>query len=515
MIARRLALVLACLAAAPAAAATFTVNALGDAGDASPGNGACKVAASAACTLRAAVQEANATPAADTIRFVVGGTLHLGSVLPPVTRTLTVEGPGAASLTLQSDGGCGTDCHFIAAAGTLTLSGLTLAGARLQGALGVYDGAKLVLDGMVLTDNRAGRGGAVESSGEVVARRTLFLRNRATEIGSAIYATGLLASTLLEDSALVENEGVGAAVHSQGSGGFTALNTTWSGNRSSGDAAALVSAGGASSTTTLTHVTVTGNVSPGFGFPILIYTPTAKVRNSLVAGNRTSGGAPALDCDDAAHSQGGNLWGRHGTCDAGALPASDVWGNDTVLDPELAPLADNGGTTPTHRLLAGSPAIDHALGAFCPGADQRGRARLTDGDGDGVAACDAGAYEVPAPAAPCVADGATLCLQGGRFRVTLTWRAGATSGVGHPVPGASTDSGLLWFFAPANWEFLVKVLDGCALGGHWWVFAAATTDVEYTLRVEDTTTGIVREYANPAGRLAAAVGDTEAFAACP
>jgi CSLREA domain-containing protein len=499
--------------AAPAAGATFTVASLGDAADAAPGNGTCKTVGNT-CTLRAAVQEAEATPAADTIAFSVNGTITLGTSLPVVTRPLTVDGPGAALLSVRSDGdGCSGRCHLTVAGGTTTLRGLTLSGARLNGALAVWTGARLVLDRIALVDNRTtDSGGAVSNEGgELVARRTLFERNRADRIGSAIFATGE-ASTRLEDSALVANEGGGAAVHSQVARDFTAINTTWSGNRTApgGGGGALLSTGSPTSVTTLTHVTITGTRSPDGGVPFLIYTPSASIRNSLVAGNLTLDGSPGIDCHLAAHSQGGNVWGR--VCDQ-SVPASDRWG-DPSLDPLLGPLADNGGPTPTHRLLPGSPAIDHALGAFCPGMDQRGRPRLTDGDGNGVAACDAGAYELPALPGPCVANDTTLCLHGGRFRVTVAWRTGDGAGPGHVVPGASTDSGLLWFFHPANWEMLVKVLDGCGLGGHWWVFFAATTNVEYTLRVEDTATGELREYTNPAGRLSPTVADTGAFA-CP
>lgn len=117
----------------------------------------------------------------------------------------------------------------------------------------------------------------------------------------------------------------------------------------------------------------------------------------------------------------------------------------------------------------------------------------------------------------CAADATHACLQQGRYRIGLTWQdAGGRTGVGSPVPGAvSPDSAVLWFFDPSNWEMLVKVLDGCGLNQRVWVFAAATTDVAYTLTVTDTVTGKFNTYQNPAGRAAAAITDTDAFASCP
>jgi ELWxxDGT repeat protein len=116
----------------------------------------------------------------------------------------------------------------------------------------------------------------------------------------------------------------------------------------------------------------------------------------------------------------------------------------------------------------------------------------------------------------CVADEEKLCLGGGRFRLEVEWRDfDGDTGSGHVVPHFAADSGLFYFFDPDNWEMLVKVLDGCGFNDHYWVFSAATTNVEYTLRVTDTARGVTREYHNPLGVAAAAVTDTAAFATCP
>lgn len=78
----------------------------------------------------------------------------------------------------------------------------------------------------------------------------------------------------------------------------------------------------------------------------------------------------------------------------------------------------------------------------------------------------------------------------------------------------TSDSGIFWFFNAANWELMVKVLDGCGLNDSFWVFAAATTNVELTLRVRDTHTGEVKMYFNSQGRAADALTDTGAFPGC-
>lgn len=121
-----------------------------------------------------------------------------------------------------------------------------------------------------------------------------------------------------------------------------------------------------------------------------------------------------------------------------------------------------------------------------------------------------GNYWDPTAAAPC-SPGESLCLQGQRFRVEAAWQAGTgASGPGTPRP-LTADTGTFWFFAPENLELVVKLLDGCALNGRYWVFASGLTDVAVTLRVTDTRTGAVRTYANPQGTPYMPVQDTSAF----
>ncbi len=112
----------------------------------------------------------------------------------------------------------------------------------------------------------------------------------------------------------------------------------------------------------------------------------------------------------------------------------------------------------------------------------------------------------------CTPAAGTLCLQDGRYAVSVDWtdREGDT-GKGSVAPPRADDSGLFWFFSEANWELLVKVLDACTSNGHHWVFAASATDVGFDLQVRDTVTDQVRRYTHTAGAPARALADVTAF----
>lgn len=110
----------------------------------------------------------------------------------------------------------------------------------------------------------------------------------------------------------------------------------------------------------------------------------ANVRNSIIGSNR---GTPLLpEAPLGSPDANGNLIGQ---------PVS--FGGHGLIDPLLAPLADNGGPTFTHAILPGSPALDGGTLVTLPplGFDQRGNpfSRMVDGTGDGVVRIDVGAYE--------------------------------------------------------------------------------------------------------------------------
>jgi len=110
----------------------------------------------------------------------------------------------------------------------------------------------------------------------------------------------------------------------------------------------------------------------------------------------------------------------------------------------------------------------------------------------------------------------TLCLHGGRFRVSMTWQtASGQNGVGHVVP-LSGDSGYFWFFDPSNAEVLTKLLDACSPPyNHFWFFAAGMTNVRVVITVEDLQAHVTKTYTNPQGTAFRPLQDTRAFATCP
>lgn len=116
----------------------------------------------------------------------------------------------------------------------------------------------------------------------------------------------------------------------------------------------------------------------------------------------------------------------------------------------------------------------------------------------------------------CDQDDTTLCFQEGRFQATVVWRAANGSSGDGRASGLSDQAGVFWFFEEANAEMLVKLIDACSVAGleGFWFFVAATTDLDFTLKVTDTATGISKEYSNLLGQTAESVQDVLTFRSC-
>lgn len=428
---RFLALVLvagsATVVSAPAAAsATFTVNSTAEGLDATPGDSRCATA-QGQCTFRAAIMETNALDGADTI-IVPAGTYTIGSFSGGEERDdrvgdfdiagpLTIQGAGAATTVIDGDATVALErvFHLLGDAQVL-MSGVTIQNGRVNTGCcrneggGIYaNSANLTLRDVVVRNNGApaGSGGGVYfSSGQLVIERSLIegntadlgggvaiddgatvqitdstIRGNTARGGGGISAYGSFGTTRVARTTISGNTAQSGGGISNGST-INVVNSTISGNRAEGDADPVVGALGGGlfnldgSTATLTNVTLAANTGGQAG--ATLYNQRAgqiRLTNTIVA----RGGSFA-NCAGTSVSQGYNLADDQ-SCGLAAV------GDQTNIDPHLGPLQLNGGTTATHALLPGSPAIDAGTNQGCPATDQRGVVRPL-----GVA-CDIGAYE--------------------------------------------------------------------------------------------------------------------------
>lgn len=347
-------------------AATFTVTKTADTND-----GACD----ADCSLREAINAANASPGPDTIDFhpSVTGTITLSGPLPHVTGNLTITGPGAA--TLSVDANQTGNVLVVDNYATAAIGGLTLTGGSSTGVLN-NNYAKLTLTGVVISGNSDVNGGggiATEGNSTLTVVDSTVRGNHANWGGgiSAFHANVTTTSSTVSGNAAASSAGGITSA----SGTLKLTNVTVSSNTVSGGPGGGVHSTGA--TVLLTNVTVTGNSTSGTGGGVYSSGGTTKLANTIVAGNTGNS-----ECGGAGPytSLGHNLLGP--SCSI-PLAAGDLAG----MNPMLGLLQNNGGPTKTHALLAGSPAINAGDNVGCPGTDQRGVARPQG------AACDIGAYE--------------------------------------------------------------------------------------------------------------------------
>lgn len=332
-----------------------------------------------------------------------------------------------------------------------------------------HDSGELRLRNVVLRHGNAGAGsgGGLYSADTVHLERVRVHDNRATFGGGVALDFAQFALPSIRDSWLHDNQG---GTESAGGGGGIGLktpgalvgifNTTLNGNVARvGGALALDDALGV----LLGNSTLSGNDASLVGGAIWMDAESAlDINHSTIAYNAvtrgddatgvgggvfvTAGGAASLYGSILAFNEArrtgtppltfplsGNCFGTIASAGYNSLSSvtSDAecditagTGDAFNVVPDLAALADNGGFAPTHALLSPRNEVDKAeavcrggLGNQPLGADQRGALRPVDGDADGIAACDKGAFEIS---------------EGARIAVT---KSGAGNGLVTSQPG--------------------------------------------------------------------------------
>ena len=386
-----LALIALILAPIPASATVFVVNVSEDTQDSVPGDGICADVAGN-CSLRAAVQESNAWAGPDTIQLpagtytlsIPGNAEHAAATGDlDITQGLTLYGAGATTTIIDA---AGIDRIFeVIHANAVSIEGVTLQ----NGVAGANTPGYFV--------NQVG--GAISNVGDSssLVLRDVVVRNNSATTGGGIY--NIFSTLEIHDSTLHDNQatnGNGGGL-SEGLAAFTRLyNVTLSGNRATGDGGGMATS---NNTALLNNVTITNNLADsdndgtGNGGGISRLITAADVSNSIIAGNQDPGGE-APDCSDSLNTSGYNLIGNNAGCSITPAAGDRIGTPGAPLAAGLAPLAQDGGTTPVHAILNGSLALDGGSpgtpgsgSGACEATDQRGNARIN------VAPCDIGAYE--------------------------------------------------------------------------------------------------------------------------
>lgn len=327
----------------------------------------CLSSATTCQTIGGAVAKASNGDAINVAAGVYSETLALA-------KSLVIVGVGASS-TFVDGGGAGTVVG-VSTGITVALSALTIRNGSAALGAGISNQGALSLSGVVVHGNTAGTGDGGGIFNALVG--VLTLDNSSIAFNTAGFGAG------------IENAGmatlVNSAVYSNtasdlGGGLFTGIgsttvftNVTLSANRATNNGGGIMNEG----TMSLAFVTLSGNAAASGGGLDDTFGGDEEVKGSLLA-NSPFGG----NCSVASLTSLGHNLDSANTCGLAAT------GDLTGTNPFLGSLQGNGGPTPTHALLPGSPALD-AAGGDCPppATDQRGAARSKG------PACDIGAYEV-------------------------------------------------------------------------------------------------------------------------
>lgn len=299
------------------------------------------------------------------------GTFDQDGLIQINNRNLTLQGQGADQTIISGNNNNGV---FQVSNSTVNFNDLT-----------VQDG----------NSNQSGSaGGITVVLSDVVINNSRISNNIATDTESLATAGGIsiFMSTVSVNNSLIDGNSAPNAggLNLDSGSAVTMTNSTISGNT------ATVSNGGGinnSGTLILNNSTITNNTAAEVGGGLFVFgtagVGTIDAVNSIVAGNFASSSPEAALVGGNIISGGNNLIGTNG--DPGGFPTI---AEDIVLAGDIStaigPLADNGGPTPTHALIAGSPAINAGRNDGIPGGvttDQRGATRVVDG------VVDIGAYE--------------------------------------------------------------------------------------------------------------------------
>ncbi|MDB5391628.1 MAG: hypothetical protein JWM11_7274 [Planctomycetaceae bacterium] len=428
-------------------------------------------------SLREAVATANSDPGADTIEFspAANGTIVLTAGALVVTDTLTIQGNGSGQTQLdarnasrvinytgetgdlnlnnlsilngnsENDGGGGIDFQ---SSGALTVSHSTLTGNNAGGYGGSIDaqtGSVTLIDSIAFGNHANIGGGLNAHSGAITLIDSTISGNTTNNGGGGIYSN--VSSISLTNSTVSGNSASYGGGIFAGDGPITLTNSTVSGNQVSGAGGGILTLDGA---VTLLNSTVAfntaNNATNGGGGVVLIDLSTSLIaKNSIIAKNLPADGV----APDVRSINGGSvtltnsLLGNNSGTTLVASASPDGNGNliggagALAIDPLLGPLADNGGPTSTHALLANSPAIDRGSNATAAGltTDQRGLARVS---GTQV---DMGAYEVQIPVVNFSVAAVSARENNGTVNITVNLSQASNEDVTIPftVSGTATD----------------------------------------------------------------------------
>lgn len=189
---------------APLLAIDFTVDSTADAHDAVPGNGSCATSGGA-CTLRAALDEANALAGDDTVGLPAGYyQLTLGSLY--VSSTVAIQGAGLF-LGSTIDANSGSQVFYVESTGKLTLNSMLLNKGRDQSMFycggAIYSAGELELTGVVIMNSHSDNDGGAVCAGKLTMTDCTLLNNTTSGSGGALRVVG---HTLLTRVGLVQNQ---------------------------------------------------------------------------------------------------------------------------------------------------------------------------------------------------------------------------------------------------------------------------------------------------------------------